>query len=92
MVDEQLSTREAAELAKQTGKVLTLRNGSKVKPTDPAVLQKFLEEARASMTQAVSLRIPLADLDEAKRIAVAQGIGYQTVLKRVIREGLRQAS
>jgi predicted DNA binding CopG/RHH family protein len=62
----------------------------KVKRTDPAVLEALMEKARASMTQAVSLRIPVTDLDAAKRIAEKKGVGYQSVLKQAIRDGLRQ--
>ncbi len=63
----------------------------KVKPTDPAILQKLVDEARASVTQAVSLRIPVTDLDTAKAIAEKKGVGYQAVLKQAIRDGLRRA-
>jgi len=41
----------------------------KAKRPDSAILQKLLDEARSSMTQAVSLRIPISDLDTAKAIA-----------------------
>lgn len=75
----------------RAGTVKVHPNGANVKPTDPAVLQAVMERARTSMTQAVSLRIPTADLDAAKRIAVKKGVGYQTVLKEAIREGLRRA-
>jgi len=34
-----------------------------------------------------SHRLPVADIERAKQIAARQGIGYQTVLKRAIREG-----
>jgi predicted DNA binding CopG/RHH family protein len=57
--------------------------------TDPAVLEELLERARQSMTKAVSLRIPTSDIETAKRIAQKKGLGYQTVLKQAIREGLR---
>ncbi len=65
--------------------------GLSAKRTDPAVLEALLEKARATMTQAVSLRIPNSDLDAAKAIAGKKGIGYQTVLKNAIRAGLRVA-
>jgi len=61
------------------------------KPTDSVIVQKLLDEARASITQAVSLRIPVMDLEAAKRIAEKKGVGYQSVLKQAIRDGLRQA-
>lgn len=65
--------------------------GHDVVRTDPAVLQELVERARASMTRAVSLRIPTGDIEAAKRIAERKGIGYQTVLKQAIRKGLRHA-
>lgn len=61
------------------------------KSADPAILQKLVDEARSSMTRAVSLRIPVKDLDAAKRIATRKGVGYQSVLKQAIRDGLRGA-
>jgi hypothetical protein len=36
------------------------------------------------------MRVPITDLDQARRIAVASGIGYRTVLKQAIREGLNK--
>ena len=45
---------------------------------------------KAKQTQSVSLRIPLADLEAAKKIAEKTGIGYQTVLKEMIHEGLQR--
>ncbi len=79
----------ALELAR-SGKRVVLKRGVNVKPTDPAVLQELVDEARASITQAVSLRIPVTDLDAAKAIAQKKGVGYQAVLKQAIRDGLRR--
>ncbi len=92
IVNKKLSILEASRLAKSTGKVVVRRKGSGVRPTDPAVLQKMLEEEQASMTKAVSLRISQGDLDAAKRIAEKTGKGYQTVLKEIIHKGLQRAS
>jgi hypothetical protein len=71
----------------------TLRrsSGLKVAKTDPKVLEQLMEQAKESATRAISIRIPIADLERAKRIADETGVGYQTVLKRAIREGLRRA-
>ena len=60
-------------------------------PPDPAILQKLVDEARTSMPQAVSLRLPVTDLETAKAIARKNGVGYQAVLKQAIRDGSRQA-
>jgi predicted DNA binding CopG/RHH family protein len=54
-------------------------------------IEHLLEIARKAEEKAlrpVSLRIPVADLKRAKKIAAAEGIGYQTVLKRAIHQVL----
>ena len=38
----------------------------------------------------IALRLPEADLAEARRIATRKGIGYQTLLKMLVHEGLRR--
>ena len=65
--------------------------GLKVRKTDPKVLEQLMEQAKESATRAISLRIPITDLERAKRVADKTGVGYQTVLKQAIRDGLKQA-
>lgn len=65
--------------------------GLKVAKTDPRLLEQLMEQARESATRPISLRIPIADLERAKRIAEETGVGYQTVLKQAIRKGLKKA-
>jgi hypothetical protein len=62
---------------------------AKVPPTDPALLQELMARAKAKRTEAVSLRIPVSDIEAAKRIGAQTGLGYQTVLKEIISRGLR---
>jgi hypothetical protein len=38
----------------------------------------------------IALRLPETDLAEARRIATRKGIGYQTLLKMVLHEGLQR--
>ncbi|MCL6547187.1 MAG: hypothetical protein K6T61_18410 [Bryobacteraceae bacterium] len=66
--------------------------GSPVPQTDAKVLAELLERAKAKATKAISIRLPIADLERAQRIAAKEGIGYQTVLKRAIRTGLKKVS
>jgi len=61
----------------------------RIAKTDPKVLERLMEQAKETATRAISIRIPIADLERAERIAGETGVGYQTVLKRAIREGLR---
>jgi predicted DNA binding CopG/RHH family protein len=39
----------------------------------------------------ISIRLPGADLAQARKIADRKGIGYQTLLKMLVREGLARA-
>ena len=66
--------------------------GSAIRLTDAKVLAELVDQARAKATRAISIRLPVADLDHAQKIAAKEGIGYQTVLKRAIRAGLRKVS
>jgi hypothetical protein len=65
--------------------------GLKVAKTDPKILQKLMEQAKENTTRAISIRLPIADLERARQIAEDTGIGYQAVLKQAIREGLKRA-
>lgn len=66
--------------------------GSAIPPTDARVLAELVEQAKAKATKAISIRLPVADLEQARRIAAKQGVGYQTVLKRAIHVGLKKVS
>ena len=98
-------TEEAAWYASPEGRRQTLREftravragtlsrsaGLNVAKTDPKILEDLMKQAKQSATRAISLRIPVADLERAQLIAEVTGIGYQTVLKQAILEGLKKA-
>jgi predicted DNA binding CopG/RHH family protein len=65
--------------------------GSKIAKSDPNVLVQLMEEANRNATRSISIRVPIADLEQAQKIAEKTGVGYQTVLKQAIREGLKRA-
>jgi len=65
--------------------------GSKIAKSDPKVLEQLMEEAKRNATRSISIRVPIADLEQARQIAEKTGVGYQTVLKQAIREGLKRA-
>jgi len=65
--------------------------GLKVPKTDPRLLEQLMEQAKERATRPISLRVSIADLERAKQIAEETGLGYQTVLKQAIREGLKRA-
>jgi hypothetical protein len=65
--------------------------GSTIAKTDPKVLEELMGQAKQNATRAISIRVPIADLEQAQRIAAATGVGYQAVLKQAIRAGLKRA-
>jgi len=65
--------------------------GSNIAKTDPKVLDRLMKQAKQNATRSISIRVPIADLEQALRIAKKTGVGYQTVLKQAIREGLKRA-
>ena len=87
---------ETPELAREFARALkdgTLSGstGSKIAKSDPKILQQLMEEARRNATRSISIRVPIADLEHARQIAENTGVGYQTVLKKAIREGLKRS-
>jgi predicted DNA binding CopG/RHH family protein len=81
--------REFARAIKE--KTLIRSAGSKTTKSDARVLLQLMEEAKRNATRSISIRVPIADLEQARRIADKTGVGYQTVLKQAIREGLKRA-
>ncbi len=80
--------RECAR-ALRTG-TLVRSAGLKVAKTNRAVLEQLMQQAKDQATRAISIRIPITDLERAKRVAADTGVGYQTVLKQAIRDGLKR--
>jgi predicted DNA binding CopG/RHH family protein len=50
---------------------------------------KIVPGRKMERTRAISIRLPESDIALAQQRAKDQGIGYQTVLKNAIRDGLR---
>jgi hypothetical protein len=91
-IDAPLTPTESVQVMKATGARLHMRGGFTQRPNDPSVIEGIIARAREKATQAISIRIPVADLEAAKRLAEKTGLGYQTILKDLIHEGLQRAS
>jgi len=83
-------TRREFERSLRNGAVTRVR-GTNLRRTDARVLAGLMEQAKAKATKAISIRLPVVDIELAKRIAEVEGIGYQSVLKQAIRKGLKRA-
>src|SRR5713226_7917801 len=40
----------------------------------------------------IAIRLPEADIEQARKIAIRKGMGYQTLLKMLVHEGLERES
>jgi predicted DNA binding CopG/RHH family protein len=49
-----------------------------------------LNHAQSGGSTQIALRLPAADLEQARKIAERKGIGYQTLLKMLVHEGLER--
>ncbi|SRR5258706_3406356 len=88
-VEGRRQTQREFERALKRGTVIRSA-GSRIPRTSPEVVEKLLEQAKINATRPVSLRLSIADIETAKSIASKRGIGYQTVLKQAIRNGLKR--
>ena len=84
-------TQRELELALKRGAVLRSQ-GAPIPPAAAEVLAELVEKAKPNATRPVSIRLPLAGIEQARKIGAKQGIGYQTILKRAIHAGLKKVS
>ena len=84
-------TQREMERAIKNGTFKIYPNGMGIPRTDPKILADLVARAKERATQAISLRVSIADIEAAKKIAARKRVGYQTVLKQAIREGLKIA-
>lgn len=62
----------------------------RIKHKQPLTLGNLLQGAQPS--QPITLRIPKEDLETARRLAARKGMGYQTYIKMLLREGLAKSA
>ena len=59
-----------------------IRNGT----AGTGMPQRLMREARESKN--ITIRMPIADLDRARKLAEKKGLGYQTYMKMLLHEAL----
>jgi hypothetical protein len=74
-----------AFLKKKSGESPTSGN----KPSGSRLVARLNQTQPRASTQ-IALRLPDADLERARKIAERKGIGYQTLLKMLVHEGLER--
>jgi predicted DNA binding CopG/RHH family protein len=51
---------------------------------------RFVGQLNRNASVQIALRLPRPDLEKARELATRKGIGYQTLLKMLVHEGLRR--
>ena len=47
---------------------------------------------RGLPTKNVAVRLPVTDIERARKLAAKRGVGYQTIIKTLLHEALKKAS
>jgi len=80
---------EADWWASSAGRDFLIQKSAQVRATKGRPRgSKLVERMKRKASVQIALRLPEADLAQARRIAERKGIGYQTLLKMLVREGL----
>lgn len=56
----------------------------------PAKGSRLAAQLNRTASVQIALRLPGTDLEKARELATRKGIGYQTLLKMLVHEGLRR--
>jgi predicted DNA binding CopG/RHH family protein len=82
---------EADWWASRTGRDYVKQRSAEAqsKGTKPAGSRLVARLAKKSSVQ-IAIRIPEGDLAQARKIATRKGIGYQTLIKMLVHEGLHR--
>ena len=67
------------------------RNFLKAQPAGQPGGSRLVAKLTKANSVQIALRLPAPDLDKARAIAQRKGIGYQTLLKMLVHEGLQRA-
>ncbi|MGA3210052.1 MAG: CopG family antitoxin [Terriglobales bacterium] len=79
---------EADWWASREGRAFVKAKSAKIKTRTAAGGSPLLATLARKSSVQIAIRLPEADLTRARKIAQRKGIGYQTYLKMLVREGL----
>jgi hypothetical protein len=83
--------KEATWWASQQGReFLKQKSAGPPKKGSTAKGSRLVGELNRTTSVQIALRLPEPDVTKARELAVRKGIGYQTLLKMLVHEGLRR--
>jgi hypothetical protein len=75
--------------ASRVGRVFVERKAAEVRAKGVKFKgSKLIEQMKRRASREIALRLPESDLAQARRLEERKSIGYQTLLKMLVREGL----
>jgi predicted DNA binding CopG/RHH family protein len=96
MFDWQQNDRDEGQendvMSKNTPKLEFLKQQSAVQASKSHKGSTLVANLNRARSVQIALRLPAPDLAKAREIAARKGIGYQTLLKMLVHEGLRRES
>ena len=80
---------EADWWASAAGRAYVKRKSAESKSSGTKVKgSSLVEKMNKKSSVQIAIRLPQADLDQARKLAERKGLGYQTLLKMILHEGL----
>ena len=76
--------------SRQGRKFVKLQSAEPVKKGSPPRGSRLVGQLNRAASVQIALRLPEPDLTKAREIATRKGMGYQTLLKMLVHEGLRR--
>jgi hypothetical protein len=81
---------EADWWASREGREVVKQNAGPAKKGVSAKGSHLVEKINRTTSVQIALRLPEPDVAKARELATRKGIGYQTLLKMLVHEGLRR--
>ena len=81
---------EADWWASSAGRNYVLRKSTAAQAKGDKPQASSLVKRLNQRTTQIAIRLPRADIEQARKIAARKGIGYQTLLKMIVHEGLQR--
>ena len=89
VLDFRSESDEADWWASPAGRAYVKRKSAEGKSSGTEITgSSLVKKMNKKSSVQIAIRLPQADLDQARRLAERKGLGYQTLLKMLLHEGL----
>lgn len=81
---------EAARFKRFSSFSVIPKTGRKAQELEPWMARRLIGQLNRTTSVQIALRLPEPDVTRAREIATRKAVGYQTLLKILVHEGLRR--